>query len=472
MEIKFVTLLLILSLMGCTAHVEHLPKAERSRSPFPDLPEKNEVLVGVALSGGGSRAAIFGAGGLESLAKRKGKGGRHSLLEKITHISSVSGGSIAASYFAMEKPNHTVPVLTPGGVLTKKYRMFFNRFTDTVAENFQDSMEQRQFSKFRWGNPALRAKSLEEVLDESFLDNLTLNDLYRREAKGDTPRLLLNSTLYNNGRRFVITTLPQEAFDYDFVKKVRVEFNAMFKNRRAFSPFPADVEKAQTQFIPLTLSAQEINADGRRLSLSRAVAASSAFPFVIGPITTQVAGSSDFLHAGDGGLVDRQGIETLVQVALKKLEEGEVKRALIIAFDSSYPFWAGNSWLNQTDKGFSVYLKDPARIVDIMEQRATMYQTMLFHILQTEGIVLPNPDTFKLIVLRHTDAKWKKDLSDLPQVCKEKKSHWTPETITGYLAEIPTRLKVQSQCDKELLLVAASKVVNDRQNEIISFLEN
>ena len=143
---------------------------------------------------------------------------------------------------------------------------------------------------------------------------------------------------------------------------------------------------------------------------------------------------------------------------------------MIIAFDSSYPFWAGTSWLNQTAKGFSVYLKDPARIVGIMEQRAIMYQTMLWHILQTEKIVLPDARTFKLIVLRHTDAKWKKDLSDLPEACKAKTDKWTPQKISEYLAEIPTLLKIKSKCDKQLLIIAAAKVVTQSQDEIIKFL--
>ena len=391
---------LILGLIGCTPHVKYLPAAGGSSAPFPDLPEKNKMLIGVALSGGGSRAAVFGAGGLEALAKRKSKRDNLSLLNKISYISSVSGGSLAASYFAMEKPSGKRHVLTPGGTLTKEYQTFFAQFTQVMAENFQDSMEWRQFYKLRWGNPALRAQSFEEVLDESFLHKQTLYDLYRREVEGDTPRLILNSTLYNNGRRFVITTLPQEDFEYDFVSKVQLGFDALFKNHSTYTPFPLAIGRAKEQFIPLTLSAKEINADGRRLPLSQAVTASSAFPFVIGPMTSQVTGSRDYLHAGDGGLIDRQGIESLIQIALKKLEEGKVTRALVIAFDSSYPFWAGTSWLNQTDTGFSVYLKDPARIVDIMEQRAIMYQTMLLHILQTEGIVLPDPRIFKLIVLR------------------------------------------------------------------------
>jgi predicted acylesterase/phospholipase RssA len=447
-----------------------LPNAKGSAPTFPLLPDQEKVLVGVALSGGGSRAALFAAGGLEALAKRRLKGERRSLVEKISHISSVSGGSFAASYYAMHKPSHVVPVLTPGGGLTNEYRVFFNRFKDAMSQNFQGPMEWRQFKTFRWGNPALRAKSLAEVLDDNYLGKQNLQDLYQREVGRDTPRLLINSTLYNNGRRLVITTMPQEAFEYDFVTKVRTKMESLFETQAGYTTFSLPgIGRARKQFIPLTLSAKEINADGRTVALSQAVAASASFPPIIGPITIQVEGASDYLHVGDGGLFDNQGIESLIQVMLKKLEDGKAKRALIIAFDSSYPFGVGNSWLNQTAKGFSVYFKDPARIIGIMEQRAIMYQTMLFHILQTQNL-LPDTRTFKVIVLRHTDAKWEKDLSDLPQACKAEPVKWTSEKITEYLAEIPTLLKIRSECDKQLLTIAAAKVVTQHQDEIMQFL--
>jgi hypothetical protein len=61
----------------------------------------------VALSGGGSRAALFGATGLEALAQiRLGDGG--SLIDRIVHVSSASGGSIAASSYALKKPGREV----------------------------------------------------------------------------------------------------------------------------------------------------------------------------------------------------------------------------------------------------------------------------------------------------------------------------------------------------------------------------
>jgi hypothetical protein len=55
------------------------------------VPER-DVLLGVALSGGGSRAALFGAAGLEALAGLRTADGA-SVIERISHLSSVSGAS-------------------------------------------------------------------------------------------------------------------------------------------------------------------------------------------------------------------------------------------------------------------------------------------------------------------------------------------------------------------------------------------
>ena len=45
-----------------------------------------------------------------------------------------------------------------------------------------------------------------------------------------------------------------------------------------------------------------------------------------------------------------------------------------------------------------------------------------------------------MIVLRHTDAQWAADLSDLPAACKAEAAAETPEEVRERIAEIPTRL--------------------------------
>ena len=99
---------------GCaTAVALRAPEAGPQSTCVTPAPER-ELVVGVALSGGGSRAALFGASGLEALAQVRAPGGG-SLLDQVTYLSSVSGGSVAASYYAMKKPSKGTAVLIARG---------------------------------------------------------------------------------------------------------------------------------------------------------------------------------------------------------------------------------------------------------------------------------------------------------------------------------------------------------------------
>jgi hypothetical protein len=94
-----VALLGALVLTGCASAVAiRVPQAGPDTACVTPAPAR-EVLVGVALSGGGSRAALFGAAGLEALARLPAPGGG-SVLERVGYLSSVSGGSVAGAYYA------------------------------------------------------------------------------------------------------------------------------------------------------------------------------------------------------------------------------------------------------------------------------------------------------------------------------------------------------------------------------------
>jgi hypothetical protein len=105
-----------------------------------------------------------------------------------------------------------------------------------------------------------------------------------------------------------------------------------------------------------------------------------------------------------------------------------------------------------------------------MEERATAYMGLFYRSMQIEG-VFPDEQTMRVIFLRHTDAQWKDDLTDLPQVCREESPPLdSPASVVERISEIPTRFKLVSQCDRELLITAAAKVVAQNKKEIEDFL--
>jgi hypothetical protein len=177
-----------------------------------------------------------------------------------------------------------------------------------------------------------------------------------------------------------------------------------------------------------------------------------------------------YWQVGDGGLYENSGVESLLLLYLKQPQAKRANRALIIAFDSSFPFSVGEKRLLRRSQPFSLLNFDFSRIPSIMEERAITYQALFFRTLQLEG-VFPDSKTVAVIGLRHTDAKWAADMSDLPPACKaEPEPLKTPEQVTTRIAEIPTRLGLSSECDRELLHSAATKLVAEHRDEILEYL--
>jgi hypothetical protein len=183
---------------------------------------------------------------------------------------------------------------------------------------------------------------------------------------------------------------------------------------------------------------------------------------LVGPITFRAGEADLYWHTGDGGLYENQGIESLLFVFLKKLQDKTARRALIIAFDSSFPFAVGERRLSRRAQPFSLWNYDYTRIPSIMEQRASTYQALFFRSLQFEG-VFPDHQTVRVVILRHTDAEWQPDLRDLSAECRQENPPLdSPTAVVERIAEISTRF---------WLAAAAAKVVAQHQQEILTFLE-
>src|SRR5450755_118505 len=152
------------------------------------------------------------------------------------------------------------------------------------------------------------------------------------------------------------------------------------------------------------------------LRISLAVASSSSVPLLIGPVTYSIQGKDgqkELLHIGDGGMFDNQGIESLAQVMFPKLmptvnAPSARRHGLMLVVDASYPFDGGGDLYAHADGLLAMLDKSPGRISDIMEQRTSTYQLLLWGSLRStqdnNHEIVPDPEHLTIVYFRHTDA--------------------------------------------------------------------
>jgi predicted acylesterase/phospholipase RssA len=237
--------------------------------------------VGIALSGGGSRAANFSAAVLYYLKVSGIFDPQNSAI-----ISSVSGGSLPAAYFA---------VYGDAGLTSIKEKM---------AQNFQKEWEARWFypgNALRyWFTSMNRTDLMAGVLDDRLFDGkwIRFGDL-----KPGIPKIVINST----SAKHVSFPFTNDQFD---------ELNARLDN------FP----------------------------LSYAVAASAAFPAAFQSVSLQdysgghvspshePSGDASYAHLFDGGPYDNLGVDQIQKsiLALDRNKPLTKDNCLIIMVDA-YP---------------------------------------------------------------------------------------------------------------------------------------
>jgi hypothetical protein len=453
--------------------------AEGALTPLPQ-PESSEELVGIAISGGGSRAAIFASYVLEELARIDLGPPQQpaSLLERVQYISSVSGGSLSAAYYSMAKPGRGEPVLAADG-LSPAYQKFFRDYHAAMQSSWEEALWQVTLS-----GATRRAQFIGRRWDEELFHNATFSDLRRREEAGDTPRLIMNGTSWDTGQRVAFTTLPRTEFDYDFVSETIEYLKTSGMSEAEFEILKARMQPEAQRFQPITFD--ELGADLGPMHVSAAVASSSSVPLLIGPVLFTVPlkdGGTQLLHIGDGGMFDNQGIESMAQLFFGQLRARKdakppARRGLIIIIDASYPFDGSGGLLSEAKSLLQLLDRSPSRVYDIMEQRAQAYQLMLWTVLRadaarldakTRGQVVPDTEHLRVVYLRHTDAATE---MVVPPGCGDIRGSKTEvaEQLKAKLSRIPTRFKIEPKCDAPLLASAAKTLVDRERGRILEFL--
>jgi len=221
---------------GC-AHWPATPRLEQIGTPGYRPAEatrpgqSDELLVVLAISGGGTRAAALGYGVLEELRRTEVmvNGVKRRLLDEVDVISAVSGGTLPATYYGLRGE--------------KTFEEFEAR---VLSRNLERELALRIVSPTNWfrlpSGTFGKSDLFAELYDETVFDHATFADLQR--SKG--PFVIINGTDVTTGARFSFT---QDQFD-------------------------------------------AICGDLSRMTLGRAIATSTALPPLLTPITLENRGGT------------------------------------------------------------------------------------------------------------------------------------------------------------------------------------
>ncbi|MGG2041292.1 patatin-like phospholipase family protein [Burkholderia gladioli] len=358
--------------------------------------------LGLAVSGGGVRAAAFHAGVMKYLAEA-------GLLEYVQHISSVSGGSLIIG-LVLSRAGYKWPT-------SQEYiDLVYNDVKSTLTcTSLQFSSVIRLLANpLNWRFFLSRANVLEKTIRSVWKIDAPLS------ALDNSPAWSINGTTAETGRRF------------------------RFKNG-SFGDYEIGY------------------ADTNSLRMSAALAVSAAFPGGIGPLsvktrqfnwqkrsewdscTPAVKASPPFkkLHLYDGGVYDNLGIEPLFDCGAQQLKKGEGTPDInrLIVSDAGAPFVRARISHPLNPLRFK-------RIADI-----ALDQTRALRVRSFANFIIKNPGAGLYLQIgadpRTQITKFGRGRSSQPALMA---TRWLDATSVKAAAAVPTSLNRMSE--DEFLLVS------------------
>jgi len=260
-----------------------------------DVDDSQQLLLIVNFSGGGTRAAAFAYGALQALAEAKVRfdGRERALVDEIDILSSVSGGSFTAAYFAL------------------RGRGIFSDFEERfLRRNLQLALIWRLLSPLNWFRLASpyfgRSDLASEYYDRQLFGGATLGDLLH----GDGPALLINATDMTLATRF---TFDQDQFD------LLCSDSTSFPIARAVAASSA----VPVALSPITLKSYAARKCGYEPpgwvgeELARGYSSTRRHQEALRIAEYQSAGAEAYVHLLDGALADNLGLRSTIEKAVE-----------------------------------------------------------------------------------------------------------------------------------------------------------
>ncbi len=251
-------------------------------APGPD--NSDSLLVLLTFSGGGTRAASLAYGTLEALrdTKIEWEGKQRRLIDEVDAISSVSGGSLPASYYTLF--GDRIFDDFPGKVL----------YRDIQGNVIKQVLALRNYARLM--SPYFsRTHLMAEDFDRTIFEEKTYADLMERPR----PFLIVNATNMTRGSRFEFTQ-PQFDLLYSDLARYPVGYAAA-----ASAAFPGlltpvvmkNYEKGPDYRVPLWVTQTLATGDSGRYGYKAAE-----------EVMDYVTAGHPYVHLVDGGVSDNLGL--------------------------------------------------------------------------------------------------------------------------------------------------------------------
>jgi len=262
------------------------------------IPERcrDTRFVALTLSGGGSRASVFGAAAMFEMQ-------RYGVLDHVDMLSCVSGGCLTAAYYALSCNDPDDPATCPP-TTNGSARYAWNE--DTVYPLLERSLLWRWFGNWFWPHNMARfwftyydrTDIMAATLSNNLYDHSVLaNNQFRfRDLNPTRPNLAINAT--------DVTSTTDEGFHFPFTPE---RFNTL-------------------------------RSDLDRYPIANAVMASASFPGAFNYVTLRDYSHTDsprYVHLTDGGAYDNLGLNA-VKVAMESPANAGPRQRVVIVVDA-YP---------------------------------------------------------------------------------------------------------------------------------------
>lgn len=394
--------------------------------PASECPQNDTNFIGMAISGGGSRSAVFSAAVFFELQ-------RYGILQQVDVMSSVSGGSLTAAYYTLSCDQSDNPQKCPP---TVEGPPRFIWEPEEVFLNLEKNFIGRWVSNWFWPDNILRYwftyYDRTDVMVETFSDNL-----------------FDNSRLGGEGFRFHDLN-PQRPF---------LILNATNNTRS---------DNMELEFTFTDKYFSEIKSNLAQYPIANAVMASSAFPaaFNYNTLRNYSFDEKRYVHLFDGGTSDNLGLSALEDVIsqidiISKRQRNKKIKLLVILIDAYRP-----------TKGKSSRDPDPRSVFDFILDTNFIdaYDTLMAE-MRTGKInemigILNNGDSRsgKLMHVEFDDLKEIKP--DIYEVAKNIDTSFNIESNEANCLKEAARILVESEMEKLRESNSWSKFVQDPPSEV------